>query len=571
MAKSHGKHAKGNAKASKKDNIVIEEERSPLSSEADKTVPFSADPITPKAKSPRDKALEREAVRVDAFDPDTSFDDEYMPAYDAYAPGVVLDGQPVKLKKKCNAKKIVGIVCACIAGALAVVYLGGVLFFSNWYYPGTSIGAIDASMKSSGDVKNELIKAVESYKVAITGDGFDYELDMSQVGVSVDADDIVKRMHEALPAWLWPVLLSQQSHQLADLFVADYSGSASLNNAIREKVEKFNETAVQPQDATIEYDAQKKQFVVRSEKSGTALDTDAVVKAVDTAILAFQDSVVLGDDELAKPKILSTDEKLKTAAETATRMSSITLNLNMAGQNAGSIGPDQISQWVKLGDDYTVSLDADAIDGYVSELEGSLETVGTERKYVRADGKQITVSGGVYGWEVDGDSLRDSINSAVTSGVSQDIDIPCISTGAEYNGAGKKDWGNRYVDIDLSEQHVRMYDDSGALVWESDCISGIPDGSHDTSVGVYWVNSKTSPSKLVGYEDGKKIYESTVRYWMPFDGNAIGLHDADWQPGFGGTMYRDGYGSHGCVNLPVDAAAQLYQIIKEGDCVVSHW
>ena len=116
-----------------------------------------------------------------------------------------------------------------------------------------------------------------------------------------------------------------------------------------------------------------------------------------------------------------------------------------------------------------------------------------------------------------------------------------------------------------------MYNESGDLIWESDCISGKPDGAHDTSVGVYWLNSKSSPAKLTGYENGKKIYESQVRYWMPFDGNAIGLHDADWQPGFGGTMYASGYGSHGCVNLPVNAAADLYSIIQEGDVVVSHW
>ena len=46
--------------------------------------------------------------------------------------------------------------------------------------------------------------------------------------------------------------------------------------------------------------------------------------------------------------------------------------------------------------------------------------------------------------------------------------------------------------------------------------------------------------------DGSK-YESTVQYWMPFVGNVIGMHDADWQPYFGGTRYQDGGGSHGCV------------------------
>ena len=140
-----------------------------------------------------------------------------------------------------------------------------------------------------------------------------------------------------------------------------------------------------------------------------------------------------------------------------------------------------------------------------------------------------------------------------------------------YNGAGAQDWGLRYCDIDLAEQYARFYDETGALIWESPIVSGIPDGVHDTSVGVYWLNQKASPSKLIGYENGKKIYESDVQYWMPFVGNVIGLHDADWQSSFGGTRYRDGAGSHGCVNLPPYKAAELYGIIQSGDVVVSHW
>lgn len=58
---------------------------------------------------------------------------------------------------------------------------------------------------------------------------------------------------------------------------------------------------------------------------------------------------------------------------------------------------------------------------------------------------------------------------------------------------------------------------------------------------------------------------------MPFVGNYIGLHDADWQPAFGDARYASGFGSHGCVNLPVDKATALYDLIATGDVVVCHW
>ena len=85
---------------------------------------------------------------------------------------------------------------------------------------------------------------------------------------------------------------------------------------------------------------------------------------------------------------------------------------------------------------------------------------------------------------------------------------------------------------------------------------------------------KQSPSVLIGYLDkeGKiKDYEEEVKYWMPFVGNSVGFHDATWQPSFGGDMYAQGYGSHGCVNLSYSAAESLYSIIQPNDVVVVHY
>ena len=593
VSKSRGKHAKGKSPKVKKskDPKVIDEQATPEAPDSAEGDAPDADAIkafeafvgegvafstaentsddSTRALSPAEKAHARGSV-VDGSGAYDSFE------HDAFQFGAVSSATPAKgeEKKKTDSKKvkkILGIVFGSITGLLVAAYLAGIAIFSNWFFPGTSIGAIDASMRSSAEVAAQLDEAVGDYRLTVSGDGFNYTIDTARAGVKIDSAAIVKKMHEALPAWQWPYLLSQSDHALTDLFVANYSGGSMLEADLKEKVEEFNKTATQPQNATIAYDEVKKQFAVKAEVPGTALDTAAVVKAADIAILSFQPSVTLGANELKKADILSTDARLKTAADTATRMCGLTVKLVMAGNDAGSIGPDQISQWIKLEDDFSVSLDGGQLDAYIAELQGKLDTVGSERTYTRPDGKVITVSGGVYGWEVDGEALHSAITDAVKSGVSQTVDIPCVSEGEVYKGAGEKDWGNRYVDIDLAEQHVRMYNESGDLIWESDCISGKPDGAHDTSVGVYWLNSKSSPAKLTGYENGKKIYESQVRYWMPFDGNAIGLHDADWQPGFGGTMYASGYGSHGCVNLPVNAAADLYGIIQEGDVVVSHW
>ena len=43
-----------------------------------------------------------------------------------------------------------------------------------------------------------------------------------------------------------------------------------------------------------------------------------------------------------------------------------------------------------------------------------------------------------------------------------------------------------------------------------------------------------------------------------------GLHDAPWQSAFGGDRYKTGHGSHGCINLPEDQAALIYNTIDGG-------
>ena len=113
----------------------------------------------------------------------------------------------------------------------------------------------------------------------------------------------------------------------------------------------------------------------------------------------------------------------------------------------------------------------------------------------------------------------------------------------------------------------------GQLKWDTDVITGnvnIP--SRETPTGTYYITRMSTNETLYTYEEGKKEPNKTVvSYWMPFIGNVYALHDAWWQPDFGGNMFREGYGSHGCVNLPVDKAAELYDILEVGDTVLVHW
>ena len=142
-----------------------------------------------------------------------------------------------------------------------------------------------------------------------------------------------------------------------------------------------------------------------------------------------------------------------------------------------------------------------------------------------------------------------------------------------WTGKGQADWGNTYIDADLSAQYVRFYK-GGELVWESSCVSGQTSSGHGTPTGVYQVNSnKTTNTTLVGLDednDGEPDYRTDVSYWIPFVGNLVAFHDASWRYTFGGTVYVYN-GSHGCINLPANAAASLYNLADVGTPVLVHY
>ena len=61
-------------------------------------------------------------------------------------------------------------------------------------------------------------------------------------------------------------------------------------------------------------------------------------------------------------------------------------------------------------------------------------------------------------------------------------------------------------------------------------------------------------------------YEAHVSYWMTIAGNVV-IHDASMLSEFVVNLYL-WEGSHGCVNVPYDKAAEIYANIEVGMPVV---
>lgn len=118
------------------------------------------------------------------------------------------------------------------------------------------------------------------------------------------------------------------------------------------------------------------------------------------------------------------------------------------------------------------------------------------------------------------------------------------------------------VIVDTRNQNVYVYGPFDEVWFISRCVTGrrgwnIPSGN-------YKIRTKERNRYLDGRQYGED-YHLWVYYWMPFFGGA-GLHDAGWRSTF--WIDHNYYGSHGCINLPIETAKFIYNHSKVGTRVI---
>ncbi len=140
-----------------------------------------------------------------------------------------------------------------------------------------------------------------------------------------------------------------------------------------------------------------------------------------------------------------------------------------------------------------------------------------------------------------------------------------VATGdAQVGYVKKSDMGtltDTAVVIDISAQTLTVYS-GNKIVLTSPIVSGKDNEERHSDLGIFTVKYKEKDTYLT---DGS-TYNSHVDYWMPYNGGE-GMHDAQWRSRFGGDIYKTN-GSHGCINLPLEKAAELYNTIHTNDNVL---
>ena len=466
----------------------------------------------------------------------------------------------LKAEHRKNGKKAAWIA-ACTAGILLVaaggVYVGMSQKYKTRFFPNTQINGVDASGKTAAEVQELIAEGVNGYTLTIDERNNQTEtIAGTDIKLHAEFDGSLEKMVAAQNpfAWLWH--MKQEEYTIGTMVAYD---DAALESQIRNLSCLDPEKAVEPVNAKISEYVSGQGYSIEPEQEGTAVEAEKLTQAVTGAIENLQDHLSLEEaDVYKKPTVLKDDASLAEQLDKMNKYAKMSVTYQF-GDSTETLNGDQIHAWLIANADGSVSVDSSKVSEYVSEMAKAHNTSNKAKTLKTSYGSTIQVSVGTYGWKINQAAETEALAAIIVSGESTTRE-PEYSQKAASHGAN--DYGDTYVEINLTGQHLFFYKE-GKLVVESDFVSGNLAKGWGTPAGSYPLAYKQKNAVLKG-----ENYRTPVNYWMPFN-NGIGMHDAKWRSSFGGTIYKTG-GSHGCINLPPSVAKTIFDNISAGTPVICY-
>lgn len=477
----------------------------------------------------------------------------------AVPPDVFVDKSVYEqIDKRKKGKKIAAIISVSVGGVILLCYLTLSIWFSFHFNKNTYIDGQNVSYHTVKSVKNTIDTYMSEYTLSVNGrEHASFVIRPEDIDMTIQAVSNEKSIKKKQNGFLWFLYLNNKRKDYKTSYEVTYD-KEKLYQFLKDQDCMQEKNMEKPKDAYVA--VEKSEAVIVPETEGDYLDTDKVQEVVTMALEQVEDTVDLDEEACYENAEITADSK-----EIADRKKALETYLAVQidysiDRISWTLDASTFGSWLYY-DNGKWKFKKKSVQAYVKQLAETYDTVGTTRTFQTYTGRYVEETGNRYGWAIDVEAETKGLREALASGKSQERTPEFSQTGAAYNKYG--DIGYSYVEVDLSNQHVYLIID-GKLVEDSPCVTGCVKKGHGTPDGLYSITYKESPSVLRG-ED----YETKVNFWMPFN-RGIGLHDATWRDKFGGDIYYSS-GSHGCVNLPYQKAAVIYENIYAGMPVICYY
>lgn len=455
-----------------------------------------------------------------------------------------------------------------VLAVICLIYVAISVYFMSHFFVNTKINGKNFSGKTASDVEKYLQTNIKDYKLTILeNEGRQDVISGSEIGLEYRAGTETEKLLKDQNGFAWPKAFFTENSRKVSVNVS--YNEESLNQRISQ-LSCLQTEQTPAENAKPEFDGN--QYVIKPEVYGNAVDKKRLTEQVKVHITEFQPQLDMVETKCyAKPKYVEDSKEVQEACDAMNKYvnASITYPMN----EPVVVDKALISQWLQVDGEMKVSLNTEAMKQWFTAFGDKYDTQGTTRTFKTPAGKSATVTGGTYGWSIDEDTELVNLQNSILNGevVTREPAYYAGGTAAAHSG---QDWGNTYAEVDMSAQHM-WYVQNGQVVLETDVVTGEPIPSKITPEGVYSLMWKQPNSVLVGDinpDTGEPAYRTQVKYWMQVTSSGVGFHDATWQTAFGGTLYQiPGTGSHGCINMPLDQAGALFNMIEPGTPVIFHW
>lgn len=458
-------------------------------------------------------------------------------------------------KKKKQAKAITIIA----ASALLLIYGIGVLISSMFFYDNTVINGIDVSGKKLSDAEKLITEDMSGYGLEIAYSDTTQKLCRGDGGLTFLLDESMKDVKLKQQPWLW--FLHFGKKYAYDVKYKPVYDKDELTQYIMSYPEMISENMTAATDAYV--DMSSGEAVVVPDELGTMLDTE---KTCDVILNALNDNMtsvnIYESGCYIEAKVKEDDTVIKRAEEEAKKYLDIKAKYDF-GDYVMTIPKEDLATMAYIDELGNVKISKAGVYAYAAKFTDKYTTCQTVRKFKTHDGQLIGVYGENYGWKIDGEREADELYNYMCG--MKDFTKEPAYTKKGYSMGEMNDLGKTYIEIDLTNQHLYFYE-NGRLILDNDIVSGWLNNpnNYKTPGGLFAMDNKAYKVILRGVN-----YATPVTYWMGFNGG-IGIHDATWRSEFGGDIYVNN-GSHGCINLPIDFAALVYEHADPGMPVICYW
>ena len=471
-----------------------------------------------------------------------------------------------KKKKKSHSKAIAyWISFLLIVMILGGIYYAGYKYCETHFMPGSTINGFDCGGLTEEEAEKRFADAAAKYTLDIHFRGGTTEVLTAQdIGFAYKPDGSIGAMIHRQDQQLWPRYFFEDY-----AYTMEVAGSYDPNllaSAILALPELQKENMQAPTDAYIMFmdgnETTDGTFEIVPDDPGSTIDPVQLAAGAGDAAARYEQEIdaeqIAGAYKEAKLK--ADDAGLVARCKDLNDIVGASITYVLPDKTELKLNSDVMKDWLVRDKKGMLVKDDEAWDEqlwkFMELLAYNCNTIGTDREFNSTTRGPITVTGGDYGYMVNQIAEHDLLVEDLAAG-KKETRKPSYYI-SPYNDETENDGiGRTYLEVDLEEQHMWCYID-GKLVMESDCVTGDPTTDHETPTGVFGIMFMKKDATLRGIQqkNGKYEYETKVKYWMPFYADC-GFHDAWWRTAFGEEIYK-GDGSHGCVNLPSEAAEELF-------------